>query len=217
MDDVFTTKKLSISLQKQLNFPKGKEGATIGRQLYRGNARPINEAIQEIDFRPGLKIVDIGCGPGYSLEKMSAKLKQGEIIGADPSKQMRVMARKINSKSIASGLVNIVNQATPNLAFASNYFDYALLNNVIYFMPRDGIKQHLRSVLRIVKNGGKLILYMTSQTCLKESIDEKDGVFTMYSVREVKKILRDIKFHTISSRKIDIGNGEYGYTVTAIK
>lgn len=218
MQDVFkSSEKISTDVQKQLGFPSGKKGIIIGKQLYKGNAFVIDESIRHIKTRNGIKICDIGCGPGYSLNKLSGKIKDGEIVGVDPSDEMCKMAEEYNKEAISSGLVKVIKGKTPNLPLDENYFDYVLLSNVVYFWKKQHLAKHFSELNRILKNEGKLIIYMTDRLSLLERIDESNGIFNMYPIQVIINVLSDTGFRVMDRGKFDRKIKEKGYIITASK
>lgn len=124
----------------------------INQDLYKqDNYRRMPEVYDTIiSFVPAqgkeLKILDLGCGDGSLLERISIHRK----FGVDISEEQLAIAR---AKGIESFLVNIDLDPLP---FEDNFFDIIICTEVIeHVLVPDKL---LAEASRVLKKGGKLIL-----------------------------------------------------------
>jgi ubiquinone/menaquinone biosynthesis C-methylase UbiE len=114
-------------------------------------------ALDLVDIKPGMNILDVGCGTG-SLT-IAAKQKQGaegNVVGIDPSSNMIDLAR---SKAEKAG-VTIAFQVgvIEKLDFPDNQFDLVLSSLMMHHLPDELKLTGLEQVGRVLKPGGRLLI-----------------------------------------------------------
>ena len=104
-------------------------------------------------LRPGMKMLDFGCGPGTISVGLAKAVAPGELHGVDIEASQITMAQ---AAARAGGHDNAhfqVSDAT-NLPFADNTFDVAHCHAVLMHVPK--LPQALAEVKRVLKPGGIL-------------------------------------------------------------
>lgn len=104
-------------------------------------------------LRPGMKVLDFGCGPGTISVGLAKAVAPGELQGVDIEASQIAMAQ---AAAQAGGHDNAhfqVSDAT-NLPFADNTFDVAHCHAVLMHVPK--LAQALAEVKRVLKPGGIL-------------------------------------------------------------
>ena len=104
-------------------------------------------------LRPGMKMLDFGCGPGTISVGLAKAVAPGELHGVDIEASQITMAQ---AAARAGGHDNAhfqVSDAT-NLPFADNTFDVAHCHAVLMHVPK--LAQALAEVKRVLKPGGIL-------------------------------------------------------------
>lgn len=101
-----------------------------------------------------LKILDAGCGTGdYSV--ILAK-KGAKVTGIDFSNGM-ISKAKINAKNNG---INIVFKKADicSIPFKDNTFDKVISCRVLNFVKKEKLNPALKELIRVLKNGGELVL-----------------------------------------------------------
>ncbi len=109
-------------------------------------------ALREIQFRPGMKVLDLSCGTGELLQTLFRKSKgKVKLYGLDISKEMIEKARK----KLPSN-VTLVQGDVHSLPFDSGEFDYVLCTEAFhhYYSQQKAITE----MKRVLKDNGKIIL-----------------------------------------------------------
>ena len=120
----------------------------------------VEHALRLTDSMPGLA-VDIGCGPGQILLKLSTRLPEWKFIGIDRSLAMIRLARKTQesspSCSLPSAVANLCFLAgnAASLPFRDASFDLILCNSVLHHISDPS---RLFSEIRRVAKAGAAIL-----------------------------------------------------------
>lgn len=118
--------------------------------------------INEAALREGQKVLDVASGTG-DLAKAFAKIvgKSGQVIMTDINEAMLMVGRDRLTDAGVVGNIECVQADAENLPFADNYFDCI----TIAFGLRNVTNKDaaLRSMYRILKPGGKLLILEFSQ------------------------------------------------------
>jgi len=102
-------------------------------------------------LRPGMTVLDIGCGPGSITRGLAERVVPGQVVGIDLSADTLASARQ---DAAARGLTNLrYDEASVyQLPYPDASFDVAYAHQVFQHL-REPAKA-LREVLRVLKPGG---------------------------------------------------------------
>ena len=101
-------------------------------------------------------ILDIGCGGGRTVHKLTAIATEGKVYGVDYSLSSVAASRRTNREWIKTGRVEIKHGSVSHLPFSDSLFDLVTAVETHYYWP-DPVAD-LREVLRVLKPGGRLVL-----------------------------------------------------------
>ncbi len=99
--------------------------------------------------RPGMRALDVGCGPGALLAELVARLGADSVAGVDTSESFVAAARERHPG------VEVRLAPAERLPFPDDVFDVALAQLVVHFMadPVAG----LREMARVTRPGGTVV------------------------------------------------------------
>ena len=102
------------------------------------------------ELRPGMRLLDVGCGPGSITRGLAKRLAPGEVVGLDLSADTLAAARK----RAARGLTNLTYQdgSVYQLPFPDASFDVAYAHQVLQHLAKPA--DALGEMLRVVRPGG---------------------------------------------------------------
>lgn len=109
-----------------------------------------------VSIQPRHTILDIGCGGGRTISKLTAIATQGKVFGVDYSEASVSASQKTNAQAIALGRVEVRQGSVSALPFPDNTFDLVTAVETHFWWP--DLPNDLREVLRVTKPGGTLIL-----------------------------------------------------------
>src|SRR5262249_35028760 len=103
------------------------------------------------ELRPGMRLLDVGCGPGSITLGLAQRLAPGEGVGVDLSTETRAAARRTVE---AQGVTNLTYRegSVYQLPFPDASFDVAYAHQVLQHLREPS--QALREMLRVVRPGG---------------------------------------------------------------
>ena len=102
-------------------------------------------------LRPGLRVLDFGCGPGTISVGLAKAAAPGELHGVDMEESQIALARSVAK---ASGIQNAVFHVgdVVDMPFEDGFFDVAHCHNVLMHIPDTAAV--LAEVKRVLKPGG---------------------------------------------------------------
>ncbi len=110
--------------------------------------------VQHLDLKPGMTVVDIGCGPGRVTLPVARKVSpSGEVVAMDIQADM---IRRVQEKARTAYLTNItfLHAGIGEKKLEHNKFDRALLVTVLGEIPHRGVA--LKEIFDGLKPGGIL-------------------------------------------------------------
>ena len=135
----------------QFARPTGFWGNLVGFIMaYRSSNLERNEwAISLLNLQPSDRIMEIGFGPGVTIQKMSEIVTDGVIWGIDHSEVMFRQASKRNQRVISAGRVRLVLTSVSQLPSFDDPFDKILaVNNFQFWDNKTDVLRRLREQLR---------------------------------------------------------------------
>jgi ubiquinone/menaquinone biosynthesis C-methylase UbiE len=109
--------------------------------------------LQRMDLRPGMHVLDFGCGPGLLAEEMARRVGDGgRVVGVDLNEAFLAGARERAHAAQMRNIAFVSGDGSAPLPDAS--FDRALCKNVLEYVT--DAEETLRDLLRLLKPGGLL-------------------------------------------------------------
>ena len=114
-------------------------------------------ALEVSGVNQGMSAVDLACGSGDLLLSMARRMnKKGQLIGVDPSLEMLQQARERVADSGFHGFVKLLQGSAEELPVDDSSVD--LITCSFGFRNTTDKEQSLRSCLRALKPGGRLLI-----------------------------------------------------------
>jgi ubiquinone/menaquinone biosynthesis C-methylase UbiE len=118
--------------------------------MARGEAVGRQRVIDLVEARPGMRILDLACGPGNLTARLAALVSPGgAAVGVDLAEGMIERARARRIPTATFEVMDI-----EQLEFADASFDAAACGHGLQFAPDLG--RALREARRVLKGGGRL-------------------------------------------------------------
>lgn len=159
-------------------------------------------------LKPGLKVLDFGCGPGTITVGLARAVEPGEVHGIDVEESQIGLARAAAQAGGHENATFHVGSVT-DLPFEDDSFDVAHCHAVLMHVP--DTEATLAEVKRVLKPGGILASreVFVSSSFLEPSIDDTDAAWTTFANllaangghpemgRELKHILLEAGFSEV--------------------
>ena len=112
-----------------------------------------NRLIHQADVRPGMRVLDLGCGTGTLAIMVKRRQPTAEIVGLDPDPEMLDRAR---SKADRAGVEIKFDQGfASDLPYLDRSFDRVLSSMMTHHLTPDMKQQAFTEVLRVLRPGGQ--------------------------------------------------------------
>jgi ubiquinone/menaquinone biosynthesis C-methylase UbiE len=113
-------------------------------------------AIEMLELAPGMRVADVGCGPGrLTIPIAEAVSPGGEVVALDiQSKMLDRLKRRISEKAVTN--VTLLQAGAGEGKLAKNFFDRALLVTVLGEIPDR--ERALKEIYTALKPGGILVV-----------------------------------------------------------
>lgn len=188
--------------------PDGFLGRLLLRSMNICHAPLTNWGLKYVDFKDGMKMLDIGCGGGATLKRLLKRSPDSMVCGIDISEESVAKARKVNSK-LLNKQVFVQAGSAEILPWEDNTFDMVTAVETVYFWPN--IEKCFTEVERVLKPGGQFAIIV--------EVTSKDSVWTnlvdgmkAYSSDQLRGMLEKAGF-----TKFDIYNKKPSHTIIIAK
>jgi ubiquinone/menaquinone biosynthesis C-methylase UbiE len=115
----------------------------------RGEARGRLRVLELLDAQPGMRILDLACGPGTLTRRLALQVApSGEVVGVDLAPGMIELAKAGDIPNSRFEVMDI-----EQLAFPDAMFDAAACGHGIQFAPQLGVA--LREARRVLRPGAR--------------------------------------------------------------
>lgn len=139
--------------------PRGGLGRLGGHIMARVNAECGVRASELLEIAADDTILEIGFGPGVTIEHLAHLVPAGRVAGIDQSLEMVVQARARNALAIRAGRVELEHASVECLPYSDGSFDGALAINSA--QAWDDPVAGLLEIRRVLRTGATLVLGFT--------------------------------------------------------
>ncbi len=136
----------------QFKRPSGFLGEVAGTIMANRQSNRIRNAwtVNLLDIQPDDKVLEIGFGPGLSIEQVCQKLNKGRVVGIDHSEIMHKQASRRNASFVRSGKARLINGSIEELKLLKETFHKIFSVNVWMFWDKPvEYFMHLKSILKV--------------------------------------------------------------------
>lgn len=196
--------------------PHGEAGELMLKRMGVSHKNVTDWALSHLDVKGTENVLDIGCGGGDALKKMSSKITSGHLVGADYSKVSVKLSKKNNICDVDNGKMKIIQADVENLPFDDNSFDIIYTIESFYFWKNP--VECLKEVHRVLAPNGVFMIIADIHGDAKLSQDEIDNVkkYNLFNptLAQFKALLEKAGFFNI---KIHTKDGEKWVCTESVK
>lgn len=125
--------------------------------------RFIRAGLKLLDPQPDERILEIGFGTGYALERIIFQLKNGYCAGIDLSPTMASLARKKLLRGDLMARAGLVCSDSLPIPFATNTFDAVFSSFTLELFDTPQIPILLGECRRVLSSNGRLVIVSLSK------------------------------------------------------
>jgi len=154
--------------------------------------------LEQLDIRPFQHILEVGYGPGATLQAVAAKLRVGFLAGVDDSAQMHDSAQKRNKKYIHKDLLQLHIGQPQDLPYPARYFHSIYGCDIHYFWPEPA---HLFMTLhKLLRSGGMMLMVFEPSWAEDESQIGQEILSIRQAYEQAGLIHVQVTRHTVGDR-----------------
>ncbi len=182
----------------QCQKPSGWLGRFVVANMNSRHSKLTDWGLSHVTVKPEDRILDVGCGGGRTVNKLSALASRGKVFGIDFSEVSVSVARKLNALRIQEGRVEVLAGSVSQLPFQRNTFDLVTAVETHFWWP--DLPAGMREILRILGPGatGLIIaeIYRGAPS-MTARLAERLCLMTLLSPEEHRILFTDAGFSDI--------------------
>ena len=165
----------------------------------------------------GDRILDIGCGGGMTLKRLSSQVLNGSLVGLDYSPLAIEESAKLNGEDVSTGKLKLVEASVCDMPLTSNNYDKVVSVESFYFWG-DHVTA-LKEINRVLKPGGSAFICIDiyENGALDDKVRENITRYNMFvpTIDEFKDLFDKAGFEKVIVHTSD--NGKSWICVEGIK
>jgi arsenite methyltransferase len=182
---------------RQLARPSGLFGRLFtARWLEKANAGMNSLTLDELALGASDRLLELGFGSGYLLERVLANGLCAHVAGIDLSPEMVTLVSRRLRPYIKAGQAEIRLGDIESIPYADGGFSRVCSVNTLYFWKNP--PRALAECRRVLTAGGRLALCFNDKSDMARWPGHAHG-FTLYEVGEVTEMLASSGFSTIAT------------------
>lgn len=171
--------------------PKGRMGRAMLKFMNMCHAPLTNWGLSLIGIQDGWTMLDIGCGGGATLQRLTKRSKGSMVYGIDISEESVAKAANVNA-AVLNKQVFVTQGSAEKLPYEDWKFDLVTAVETVYFWPN--LPHCLQEVRRVLKPGGKFAIMVEVADENSKWVTLVDGM-KAYTPEKLQEMLTDAGFH----------------------
>ena len=143
-------------LMSQSGRPRGLAGWLLVRGMNRAHAPMTDWALSLVSLRDRRAVLDVGCGGGGTLLRLSALAPRAELHGIDYSTQALDVAARATRRLMEQGRVFLREADVSGIPYEEGRFDLTVAINSHYFWS--DLAAGLGEIMRVLRPRGSIAL-----------------------------------------------------------
>lgn len=149
--------------------PTGEAGRQMVERMNESHGDLTDWALGYFELQADSTVLDVGCGGGAALQKISKLAPEGNLFGLDYSEVSIEAAAELNAEDVESGKLTLVRSSVSDMPFKDESFDRIITVESYYFWP--DFETDMQEIFRVLKPGGKFLL--VAEMYLADDLDER--------------------------------------------
>lgn len=170
--------------------PKGRMGRAMLKFMNMCHAPLTNWGLSLIGIQDGWTMLDIGCGGGATLQRLTKRSKGCMVYGIDISEESVAKAANVNA-AVLNKQVFVTQGSAEKLPYEDWKFDLVTAVETVYFWPN--LPHCLQEVRRVLKPGGKFAIMVEVADENSKWVTLVDGM-KAYTPEKLQEMLTDAGF-----------------------
>jgi ubiquinone/menaquinone biosynthesis C-methylase UbiE len=151
----------------QFGNPRGAIGRLVGMIMAYENRERNAWAVSLLQVQAADRVLEIGFGPGWAIERIAALATAGFVGGIDHSQTMVHLATKRNAAAVCEGRVVLHHGSALALPYESESFTKVLAVNALHHWPEPMAGLH--EAWRVLMPGGSVLIVEQPRAATSEA------------------------------------------------
>ncbi len=186
---------ISKLVAKQLGCPTGLLSRYAAFTWNRRNAALNNTAFDMLALQASDRVLEVGFGGGYLIQRMIPLVTEGIITGIDHSDALIGYAQKRFRTAVCSGRLELKCATAEALPYPDHHFSKAVSVNSIFYWQ--DIRQGLREIHRVLNIQGILVVCFTCKDSLEKKLFAQ--AIQLFDSRDLEQALAQSGFQNITT------------------
>lgn len=200
-------------LERQFRKPEGEDGRTVLERMNEHHAPLWDFCLDRMPKAFDGSVLDIGCGGGGFLRRLSVRYPYAMLFGVDISEEALRMTAEVDSDLVSSGGLELHRASVDDLPFGDGSFDMVTAMETYFFWP--DFAAGVGEISRVMSPGG--VLAIGSELRYDGTNDPMvDDMCQTYGMR----ILRDDEIVSVLESNgfaVRVTPGEHGVLYRGVK
>ena len=207
----------NITIEGNPAKPEGESGAKMLNIMNDSHFAVTGWMLDIVGASDGDRILDIGCGGGMTLKRLSSQVLNGSLVGLDYSPLAIEESAKLNGEDVSTGKLKLVEASVCDMLLTSNNYDKVVSVESFYFWG-DHVTA-LKEINRVLKPGGSAFICIDiyENGALDDKVRENITRYNMFvpTIDEFKDLFDKAGFEKVIVHTSD--NGKPWICVEGIK
>ena len=186
---------VSDLLQGTIRQPAGNFGKLAGRLLSANSKQRNDWVVEQLNIQPYQHILEVGYGPGNTLQEVARKLKVGFVAGIDPSIALYRQAYRKNKRFIEQQLMQLHIGDLLELSYPAHYF-HTIYGSDVHFSWKEPGVEFIR-LSNLLRSGGKLVMvfqprWADKESAIRQAAEKIEKDYKGAGLRNVRTEYRDM-------------------------
>ncbi len=153
-------------LKMNCRYPEGEAGRQTLMRMNESHHDLTEWGLEHLRFNSADSVLDIGCGGGMALKRVSEDVTRGRLCGIDISPLSIKIAEETNEETVREGRMSFCVASVDDLPFPDRSFDKVISVESFYFWPDQD--KGLQEIVRVMKEGGLLMIALEYRSDMKK-------------------------------------------------
>ena len=177
--------------------PEGADGREMLARMNRSHAPLRKFGFEGIEWRPRMRILDVGCGGGAAIAEMLLLSDGSFADGIDYAPESVESSKRTNAHDL--GTRCMIRQGDVSaLPYEADTFDLVTAVETVYFWP--DLLQGFSEILRVLKPGGSLAVFCETEDVTIDWPPITGVPFTVYTSAQLAACMREAGFTDVQKR-----------------
>lgn len=180
-------------IARQLGRPTGILGWFAGQVWNRRNTALNDTLLERLALQPTDRVLEVGFGGGYLLQRMAAQVTDGRLAGVDISPAIVAAAQNRFRRAIQAGQIELRCAPVEALPYPAQTFTKVYSVNSIFYWQ--DLPQAISEMRRVLADGGRLALCFTCKASLERKGFAQN--IRLYDADDVAQVMQAHGFREI--------------------